>query len=94
LQTKNAHRRLVASLLEGKHLSPADGGPAELQDLVRVLLALAACDRRDAALFRPLVAAAMALLPDIMAAAATAPEPGAEARPGTPCSAQSAVVTV
>jgi hypothetical protein len=81
-QTKNAHRRLHASILEGRHLAPADGGPAELQDLMRVFLSLAGCDTRDAALFKPLTAAATALLPDIMAAAAAEPPPDAVAQRG------------
>jgi hypothetical protein len=40
---------------------------------MRVFLSLAGCDRRDAELFKPLIAAAQALLPDIMAAAAAPP---------------------
>ena len=40
-QTKNAHRRLQASILEGQHLGPGDGGPAELQDVMRVFVSLA-----------------------------------------------------
>ncbi|KAI3433366.1 hypothetical protein D9Q98_003183 [Chlorella vulgaris] len=82
-KTKNAHRRLHASILEGRDLAPADGGPAELQDLMRVFLSLAGCDTRDAALFKPLTAAATALLPDIMAAAAAEPPPDAVAQQGT-----------
>ena len=70
VQTKNAHRRLQASLVDGRDLGPQDGGPAELQDLLRVFLSLAGCDQRDAGMFQPLIGAAMQLLPDIQAAAA------------------------
>lgn len=78
-QTKNAHRRLQASLLDGRHLEPADGGPAELQDVLRVFISLAACEQREADLFRPLMQAALALLPDIQAGAAAPPTPEAAA---------------
>lgn len=73
LQTKNAHRRLQASIVQGQHLPAGDGGPAEMQDLLRIFVSLAVCDARDAALFQPLMAAAVALLPDIRAAAAAEP---------------------
>ncbi|KAL4431185.1 hypothetical protein ABPG75_006441 [Micractinium tetrahymenae] len=76
-KTKNAHRRLQASIVQGQHLPPGDGGPAEMQDLMRIFVSLAACDARDAALFQPLVAAAVNLLPDIRAAAAAEPTPEA-----------------
>ena len=72
-KTKNAHRRLRASLVDGRHLPPGDGGPAEFQDLLRLFLSLAVCDRRDADMFKPLMAATAALLPDIAAAAAAPP---------------------
>ncbi|KAL4419486.1 hypothetical protein ABPG77_008288 [Micractinium sp. CCAP 211/92] len=76
-KTKNAHRRLQASIVQGQHLPAGDGGPAEMQDLLRIFVSLAACDARDAALFQPLMAAAVALLPDIRAAAAAEPTPEA-----------------
>ena len=75
-QTKNAHRRLEASLLEGADLPLTDGGPAELQDVMRVLLALAGCDARDASMFVPLLTAALDLLPDIREAALREPAEG------------------
>lgn len=66
-------------MLEGRHLPPADGGPAEFQDVLRVFISLAGCDKRDGELFRPLIRAAVALLPDIVAAAAEPPSPEAAA---------------
>ena len=59
--------------MQGQHLPAGDGGPAEMQDLLRIFVSLAACDSRDAALFQPLMAAAVALLPDNRAAAAAEP---------------------
>lgn len=77
LQTRNAFKRLQASIVDGRHLPPAEGGPAELQDVMRLILSLAQCSRREVELFRPLLLAACALLPDIAAAAAAPPTPEA-----------------
>lgn len=76
-QTRNAFKRLQASIVDGRHLPPAEGGPAELQDVMRLILSLAQCSRREVELFRPLLLAACALLPDIAAAAAAPPTPEA-----------------
>ena len=47
-----------------------------------MFLSLAACDQRDAGLFKPLLAATAAVLPDIMSAAAAKPAPGAAPKQG------------
>ncbi|PRW58463.1 tRNA-guanine transglycosylase [Chlorella sorokiniana] len=76
-KTRNAFKRLQASIVEGRHLPPAEGGPAELQDVMRLILSLAQCSQREVELFKPLLHAACALLPDIAAAAAAPPSPEA-----------------
>lgn len=63
--------------MTGRHLPPAEGGPAELQDVMRLILSLAQCSRREVELFKPLLQAGFALLPDIAAAAAAPPTPEA-----------------
>ena len=61
---KNAYRRLDASILLGEDLAPGDGGPADLQDILRMVLALAGSDEAPGRL----ASAAAALLPDLLAA--------------------------
>jgi hypothetical protein len=78
-KARNAHRRLQASVLRGEDLGPGDGGAADLQDVLRMLLALDAaaagiCTDGDHA---GLAAAAAALLPEVLAAMEAPPPEGA-----------------
>ncbi|GAB4817578.1 hypothetical protein N2152v2_004624 [Parachlorella kessleri] len=66
----NAYKRLEASILRGQDLPAADGGPADFQDVARMLYALSLVDPVTAELESPgLAAAAVCLMPSIISAA-------------------------
>ncbi len=52
-QSINAYKRLEASILRGQDLTAADGGPADFQDLARMLYALSLVDPVTAELESP-----------------------------------------
>jgi hypothetical protein len=77
-KTRNAYRRLQASVLRGEDLPPGDGGPADFQDVLRLVLALDGAAKgggvhEDDA---ELAGAAAALLPDVLLAMETPPAAG------------------
>lgn len=76
-KTRNAYRRLEASIVKEQPLGPGDGGPADLQDVLRLVLALDASSAPSApyAPDRELAAAAGGVLPDVIKAM-EAPAPG------------------
>ena len=49
----NAYKRLEASILRGQDLPAADGGPADFQDVARMLYALSLVDPVTAELESP-----------------------------------------
>ena len=64
-KTKNAHQRLLASIIKKQDLGPGDGGAAETQDILRLYIELDSSADLTAA--PQLLPAALALLPDIQA---------------------------
>lgn len=70
-KTRNAYRRLEASILDETDLPPGDGGAADLQDVLRMVLALSGAVREGAGkdgASRRLISASAALIPEIIQA--------------------------
>ena len=69
-KARNAYRRLEASFVKRQPLPPGDGGPADLQDVLRMVLALASATDQgtiDDLTVSTLAAAAGELLPEVLA---------------------------
>lgn len=78
-KARNAYRRLDASFVKGQPLPPGDGGPADLQDVLRMVLALASASQgesRNDIRTLELAAAAGELLPEVIAAMDVSPPEG------------------
>jgi len=84
-KSKNAFRRLEASFIKGQPLSPGDGGAADLQDVLRMVLSLHAVATTKAAedhgnnkeIQQNLGTAAGNILPEVLAAMELPPPEGA-----------------
>lgn len=84
-KSKNAYRRLEASFIKGQPLSPGDGGAADLQDVLRMVLSLHAVATTKAAedhgnnkeIQINLGTAAGNILPEVLAAMELPPPKGA-----------------
>jgi hypothetical protein len=84
-KSKNAYKRLEASFIKKQPLSPGDGGAADFQDVLRMVLALHTVSTTTAAqqhgnnkeIQRHLGIAATNLLPEVLAAMALPPPEGA-----------------
>lgn len=79
-KARNAYKRLEASFLAWQPLAPGDGGPADLQDVMRMVLALEAVPAEEVAgdvWVEALATAAADILPDVRAAAEAPPPPDA-----------------
>lgn len=69
-KAKNAYRRLEASFIQGIDLPPGDGGPADFQDVLRLILALAHTNEPagNGNVTSRLASAASMMLPEVIAA--------------------------
>ncbi|KAG7672077.1 hypothetical protein NADE_000257 [Nannochloris sp. 'desiccata'] len=84
-KSKNAYRRLEASFIKGQPLSPGDGGAADFQDVLRMILSLHAVATTKAAedhgnnkeIQQHLGIAAGNILPEVLAAMELPPPEGA-----------------
>ena len=84
-KSKNAYRRLEASFIKGQPLSPGDGGAADFQDVLRMILALHTVTTTTAAqqhgnnqeIQKDLALAAGNVLPEVLAAMELPPPEGA-----------------